>query len=564
MSGNSAGGSGGGSQTVQTLPGNPNTGNLLSELNPGFKSFIPPDPVNLIWRLNPSEQVYSDAAFTTAQTVNGGTVASTRDQAGNANDLSNATTARAPLLVTELNGVGGLPALQTIDSISNPAQALTLSSSSAPLSAAMSTAISAYFVVNLNSATNLSTIIAWTGGNFTVNKGAFLVGNGGQFASLSNYGVYKGAAVFAFFYDGANLTLRFNNQEFVTPATGSLWATTKDFIIGGLATGAGLHQGFEGLIAESDIYQVAHSLAQRNAIVANLMDIYGVNAPRQLLIGGNSIDVGSGGYNVPWPTHLGFCLGTQYVLENFAVSGETTTQQAARFTTNGLPYGQINATLSGTASGVPTTTNIPYSTTAISVKKGQVLVMTSGANSGMGCQIAADSVASPITLVGAGFATAPSAADTFQVMSGTIPANKDIYIAHELTNDLYLNGGTDGPTANGGNVLTCKIWLRYSAWCLAAQGCGFNVISSTFLQRANATDHYANFEADRLLINTALRANYATFSSQLVDYANDYRFAVEVAGGNTWWLDGIHPTNTGAKVFSDYFAQAVLAIEGYY
>lgn len=566
------GGGGGSNSTVQTLKGNPGTGNLESQLNASFKSFMPIDGPNLVLVLNPGSEVFSDDAFTTPQVTQNGVVASTYDQSGDANDLINTTLANAPLLQLLTNGINGLPALQFCDSQSAPTKGLVLQTATNVLSAGMAQSFTMYFVVEMTNDVNGYAILRPGGDNVHFGKNDFGVefNNGLTVGSICQlYG--NNLAVVCFAYDGVNLATRFNNKEVITPVTGNLWGSGKTITLGGYTNDGSTFFSSLAKMGYALIYEgthgvpVAQGASLRALQTAQLMDVWGITQTRQLILGGNSIDHGFSEYTIPWPVDLGFMLGSQYILKNFSVIGETTSQQATRAVGNALTFGGINGTTPGAATGVPTPTQIPAAASAWAVNQfaGKWVVMTSGVNAGMAAKITSNSV-NALFCEAPGFASASAAADTFSIMSGVTNGQLDIYFAHELTNDAIATGATDGPSANGGVVATCKLFLRYKTWCQAMRAAGFKVVAFTYADRLDGPTTYANFTADRLAINAYMTANWKLFADQFVDYTVDTRFAAAV-DGNTWWLpDGIHPTNAGARVMNLYIAPAVRLLTGLY
>lgn len=561
--------------SVQTLPGAPNTGNLISQLNPSYKKFIPIDVANLIFDLNPAEQVTLDASFANPAINQNDIIQGARDQAGNANDASNGTQANCPLLQLGAFGIGGQPALQFCDSFASPTKGYILGTSTQPLTVAMSTNCTIYVVANMpqvgtEELLNFNGGNAWFGATSGIGVNATVGTNqgGGRTLGASAQLPGNGLGVYAFAYDGATVVARLNNKEIIAADTGSIWGSggPQYLTIGGKSNDGSTTANSLSKIGRILIYQSVHTKAQRDAICGQLMDVFGINQVSQVVIGGNSIDIGynASGYTVNWTVHLAFMLGPQYNIANNAVVGQTTSQQANSAVTNALPKSGINATTAGTAAGTPTTTSVAVSGTPWTVNQfaGKTVVFTSGVNSGMGAQIASNT-SSTLTLVSPGFAAAPSASDTFSIQSGTTNGQIDVYIAHEITNDAIANGSTDGPSANSGVAATCKLYLRYVTWCRAMRAAGFKVIAVTYTQRSDGAAAYGNFEADRVLMNAAINSNWQIFADAIVDYTVDARFAVYNTG-NTWWADGIHPTNAGAKVIGDYMAIAIRSLTGQY
>lgn len=86
-------------------------------------------------------------------------------------------------------------------------------------------------------------------------------------------------------------------------------------------------------------------------------------------------------------------------------------------------------------------------------------------------------------------------------------------------NVLLIWGGTNDFAQNADRVAT--VYPRYVAYCQARQAAGWDVLSFTMLPRTDqATQgHATEVESDRQSFNTSIRANWATFSSGLVDVA---------------------------------------------
>jgi lysophospholipase L1-like esterase len=125
------------------------------------------------------------------------------------------------------------------------------------------------------------------------------------------------------------------------------------------------------------------------------------------------------------------------------------------------------------------------------------------------------------------------------------PFTRNIAIAWEITNDLFLDDDTDTNTYN-----------RYKTLCQDLQAAGFEVIAMTCLPRTQ-TGTPANFETKRLSINQMIRDNLAEFADELVDIGNDVNIGQTGDSNDLTYYnaDKVHLNATGHDVVYD----AVLA-----
>lgn len=119
------------------------------------------------------------------------------------------------------------------------------------------------------------------------------------------------------------------------------------------------------------------------------------------------------------------------------------------------------------------------------------------------------------------------------------------------TNDLYY-GATAATTQT-----------RIQTYCANRRAAGWKVIVLTILPRSDAGTP-ANFETDRLAVNTWLRANYATFADGLADVAADTRIGDSGDEASTVYYSGdlVHLSGVGYRVVAR-IVQATLAALGY-
>lgn len=117
-------------------------------------------------------------------------------------------------------------------------------------------------------------------------------------------------------------------------------------------------------------------------------------------------------------------------------------------------------------------------------------------------------------------------------------------VAWEITNDIVVNGA-NGTTA----------YNNFVTYCTGRQAAGFTVIALTVLDRVDFTSTMRGYRNDA---NTSLRANWATFSSALVDVAaipelSDYT-------NTTYFTDGVHLTNAGYALVADAVYDALVSL----
>lgn len=124
-----------------------------------------------------------------------------------------------------------------------------------------------------------------------------------------------------------------------------------------------------------------------------------------------------------------------------------------------------------------------------------------------------------------------------------------IVIIWELTNDLI---GNDNETTTLNHLIT---------YCQARLTVGFRVIVGTCLPRSVPVD--ANFEAQRLSLNTTIRAQYGNWSHALMDVGGDTTIGATGASTNmTYYADGVHLTSAGEAIVADYALAALNALYG--
>ena len=117
-----------------------------------------------------------------------------------------------------------------------------------------------------------------------------------------------------------------------------------------------------------------------------------------------------------------------------------------------------------------------------------------------------------------------------------VSGKRNIVIFWEGTNDL---GNNHDPTTTYNNIVT---------YCNARRAAGFKVIVLTIIAR----NVNAQFEADRLMVNANLRANWTTFADGLVDVGADSRFQNPLDGNI--YTDGTHLTTLGNQAIAQLVA----------
>jgi len=122
---------------------------------------------------------------------------------------------------------------------------------------------------------------------------------------------------------------------------------------------------------------------------------------------------------------------------------------------------------------------------------------------------------------------------------------KNIVVCWELTN--YLQS-VQNPTTVYNAVVT---------YCQARRAIGWKAVVLTCLPRTDASA-YANFEVDRLVLNTNIRTNYATWADALADIGNDATIGTALAPNNTtYYSDKLHPTSAGYAIVDTIVRTAI-------
>jgi len=111
--------------------------------------------------------------------------------------------------------------------------------------------------------------------------------------------------------------------------------------------------------------------------------------------------------------------------------------------------------------------------------------------------------------------------------------NDNIYSAWIGTNDIQ--GGTSG----------ADTYTAYVNLCNARRAEGYKVMAFTILPRTPGT-----YEAQRIIFNNLVIANYASFSDGLVDVGSDSRIGIAGAYSDLTYYnaDGVHLNDTGYGV----------------
>jgi lysophospholipase L1-like esterase len=127
---------------------------------------------------------------------------------------------------------------------------------------------------------------------------------------------------------------------------------------------------------------------------------------------------------------------------------------------------------------------------------------------------------------------APTAVDP--LLDSSLGANGNICCFWGGTNDLALSASA------------ATVYSRIVTYCQARQAAGWKVIVATILPRSNAGIQ-ANFETDRITVNTNIRTNWATFADGLADVASNTHIGdAGDSDDTTYYLsDKVHPNDTG-------------------
>lgn len=538
-----------------------------------LQSFVPSITANLHTNLDGSRNVYTDTGATTIGDNHADTIKAWTDLTA-AKNFSNATGCkwhrRTPATGTF---AGGLPAMQMVDSTSSPSAYYLLARAS-HLANTLDTAFTMYIVaIRPSTSTNEAYVCHTTnvGGGFQVRvfdtftnyTGGFMFGSptcrrGGTGATSASSSSGQGG-VMGFSFDGTWQYGVFNDQ--VVGETGSitLGFSPEDCQ---LSTGTSTN-AFVGYIYKVLMYSAAHTPAQMRTISSELRTFYGITDLPSLFVLGNSITAGFGAYTDPWVAQMDDTDAVQIEYKSIAAIGNTTLQQATS-AANQASWKWGNFLLEDyvTASGTPTRTVIDHTSAPWTTNSevGKSFLIDSGAIRGLAQTIASNDT-DTITLTSPGLAVAPATGVSTKVFAIPTQSNKNCAIVFEMTNDLFSNAATDGPTANGSVKADTPIYQRFINTCLAMKGAGHRVIACTMIPR-NEAGEPTNYQADWAILNGWIRADYTQYADALCDFTTLVQFEniAAIVTYSSHWIDSTHPSNTGGAVLAAKVVQVVEAL----
>lgn len=197
------------------------------------------------------------------------------------------------------------------------------------LSAAYASAFSVYVVISFPAA-NADTIVPVGGTDWYLLKSAEIMGGSmGDLTDtqtdlpeiISNFGVLWMT------WDGTTRRVGYNGHYLDEAATGTFGPATS-VLIGALGGGG---FGFNDPFGDVVICNAAHTVNESKGAVSQILATYGIHST--LTCDGNSLLMGVGSETL---TKHGTCLGailqglrTNYVFNNYGISGQTTTQMSA-------------------------------------------------------------------------------------------------------------------------------------------------------------------------------------------------------------------------------------------
>lgn len=121
----------------------------------------------------------------------------------------------------------------------------------------------------------------------------------------------------------------------------------------------------------------------------------------------------------------------------------------------------------------------------------------------------------------------------------------DVYVAWEVTNDLYFGASAD------------SAYARIVTLCQGQRESGWRVVVMTPMPRGNAVDP-ADWEARRQIVLTRMRQNWKSFADQIVDIAADPRMGSYASlDDKTLFRDRVHLGPEGTKIVAALTEPAV-------
>lgn len=136
------------------------------------------------------------------------------------------------------------------------------------------------------------------------------------------------------------------------------------------------------------------------------------------------------------------------------------------------------------------------------------------------------------------------AAAQIDILKRNLYTGQNIVIAWEITNELVAG------------VSATDAYNNFVTYCTNRRAAGFKVIACTVLPRSTANQE--QFYADRLEVNTNIRANLASFADDIADFALDGRIGYDGAQNNPeYYSDTTHMTDAGYGVADEIVTDAL-------
>lgn len=128
------------------------------------------------------------------------------------------------------------------------------------------------------------------------------------------------------------------------------------------------------------------------------------------------------------------------------------------------------------------------------------------------------------------------------------------------TNVLVVNCGSNDIAADQRNATGEQAAADLAAYCADRQTAGWTVVVTTVLPRTS-TGVGANYETRRTTLNTAIRADWATYADALADTAADTTIGDATDSDNTtYYSDKVHLTFAGRHIAGPIIAAAIESV----
>lgn len=533
-------------------------------------SFVSPN--GLDYHRNDTGLFFEDTGATTPATDEGDGVAAWKSEAGVS--LIQAASGNRPTLNLAVAALGGQPGILCVDDQTSPTVAKFLDLASG-ITSAMNASHYAFAQV-----ARLSGLAAFgyvqrpaTGtqgwGMRDGNNQRVTMGTSFPIVTLETLDDDQG--VHSTCWDGTHYTCGWNSHEvgFMPddPASGPPVTNGATLRIGSGSTGTIDATRWIGKLCwlQAGALTGAQRAAERLALGRDMGLPNGGAGKRLVMVNSNSIGAGHAGYNNPWPTQLAALFDSSANrVYNFSQSSALTPNRAsAGFDADGIRLkGNWLASRLYKVSAVTDRANFNAVNNSDGAGPGwasdawstHYLVMESGSQKGY-CQVVSSNGSGSILLDSPGLPAAPAVNDTFRLYRPDQALASCFGVFHELTNDLAVNGATDGPAAHGNVKADTPVYQRHVAACRAMRAYGCRMIGLVLFPRTDSA--YANFQADIATLQGWMEDDEEGLWDAWVGL--DEMPQMANPADTTYYLDGLHPTNTGGGVIA---AAVKAAIEG--